>query len=146
MALSSRASAIGGAVADSLVAVLASHLLSCAEGRSARGHVDTAAVDRAAEFLRANATRSVHSRELEAITGLSRFDLCAQFRRRHGTSPHRYLLMRRLEMARAMLLQGDDAASVAAQSGFADQPHLIRTFKSALGFTPRRYLQLAAAK
>jgi AraC-like DNA-binding protein len=38
-----------------------------------------------------------------------------------------------------MLARGDAAARVAAQCGFADQPHLTRTFKRAVGVTPARF-------
>jgi len=41
----------------------------------------------------------VHSSELEPITGLTRYELARQFRTVLGTSPHRYLLMRRLAFA-----------------------------------------------
>src|SRR5438876_369206 len=69
-------------------------------GRSTPGpRVDVIAVERAREFLDAERTRVVHSSELESITGLTRYDLARQFRVMFGTSPHRYLLMRRLAFA-----------------------------------------------
>ena len=55
------------------------------------------------EDLDAEKTRVVHSRELESITGLTRYDLARQFRIMLGTSPYRYLLMRRLEFAREQI-------------------------------------------
>jgi len=45
----------------------------------------------------------VHSRELEALSGLSRYELARQFRHRYGTSPYRYLLMRRRGTARKLI-------------------------------------------
>ena len=49
--------------------------------------VDVSAVERARQFLDAERTRVVHSTELESITGLTRYDLCRQFRTILGTSP-----------------------------------------------------------
>jgi len=104
--------------------------------------VDVAAVERARQYLDAERTRVVRSSELESITGLTRYDLCRQFRIRCGTSPYRYLLMRRLEFVRDGIRAGRPLAEVTFDAGFADQAHLTRVFKSAFGLTPARYRSL----
>ena len=86
----------------------------------------------------------VHSAELEAITGLTRFDLARQFKRLLGTSPYRYLIMRRLELARQLIHLDRPLAEVAYEAGFADQAHFSRAFKAAFGLTPARYRALRA--
>jgi AraC-like DNA-binding protein len=96
----------------------------------------------AREFLRANAARSVRSAELEQVTGLDRFTLSRQFRALFGTSPHRYVLLRRLERARRLIEAGERLAEIAADTGFADQSHLNRHFKQAFGLTPGRWAAL----
>ncbi len=96
----------------------------------------------AREYLEAHATRTVRSGELEAVTGLDRFALARHFRAAFATSPHRYLLMRRLQRARAMIGSGDGLAEVAAATGFADQSHLNRHFKKAYGMTPGQWAGL----
>lgn len=97
------------------------------------------AVGRAREFLDENCDRTVTSAELEALTGFSRFEFARQFRRHLGTSPYRYLTMRRLDRARAMLRAGRALADVAISTGFADQSHMTRQFKLAYGLTPGRW-------
>jgi AraC-like DNA-binding protein len=104
--------------------------------------VDVQAMWRAHHFLDAERTRVVHSTELESLTGLTRYDLARQFRIMFGTSPHRYLLMRRLEFARDHIHQGRPLAEVAYDAGFADQAHFTRVFKSGFGLTPTRYRAL----
>jgi AraC-like DNA-binding protein len=96
----------------------------------------------AREYLEANATRTVRSGELEAVTGLDRFALARHFRAAFATSPHRYLLMRRLQRARAMIGMGEGLAEVAVATGFADQSHLSRHFKKAYGMTPGQWAGL----
>jgi AraC-like DNA-binding protein len=108
--------------------------------------VDVRAVERARRFLDAERTRVVHSRELEAITGLTRYELARQFRLVLGTSPHRYLLMRRLDAARAAIDRHRPLAEIADEVGFADQAHFTRAFRSAFGLTPARYRALRAAR
>lgn len=100
------------------------------------------AVTRCREFLHDNSDRSVTSDELEQVTGLDRYSLARHFRALLGTSPHRYLVMRRLEKGRSLMLEGQSLADAAAASGFADQSHFTRHFKSAFGITPGKWLVL----
>jgi AraC-like DNA-binding protein len=130
---------------DSLIVNLAEGLMAGERGAvrpAVSRRVDVPAVDRARQFLDAERTRVVHSTELESITGLTRYDLSRQFRIMLGTSPHRYLLMRRLELARERIHRGRPLVEVACDTGFADQAHFTRAFKSAFGLTPARYRAL----
>ncbi|WP_337184515.1 AraC family transcriptional regulator [Shinella sp.] len=130
---------------DEIVGEIASALLDHAGAPQARaGRLARPEVQRACDFLRGNLSRQVGSPELEAVTGLDRFALSRQFRLLLGTSPHRYLVMRRLERARGLIAAGESIAEAAFASGFADQAHLNRHFKKALGMTPGRFAALAA--
>lgn len=132
---------------DSLIVDLAEGLMAAERGygRSvASPRADVHAVECARHFLNAERTRVVHSRELESITGLTRYDLARQFKLVLGTSPYRYLLMRRLEFARQRIHVERPLVEVACEAGFADQAHFTRAFKSAFGLTPARYRALRA--
>lgn len=130
---------------DSLVQQLAEGLLAAAPGYShVPVHLDLGALERVRQFLSAEHARVVHSRELEALSGLSRYELARQFRRRYGTSPYRFLLMRRLDAARQRIAAGTPLVEVALDAGFADQAHLTRMFRAAFGLTPARYAALRA--
>jgi len=133
---------------DSLIVELATGLIAGEHGGATpppSRRVDVRAVERARQFLDAQRTRVVRSTELESITGLTRYDICRQFRIRLGTSPHRYLVMRRLELARERIHQNRPLVDVALDAGFADQAHFTRVFKSAFGLTPARYRALRRA-
>ena len=133
---------------DSLIVELAQGLMAGERGGASAAisrHVDSAATDRARQLLDAEKTRVVHSRELETVTGLTRYDLARQFRIRFGTSPYRYLLMRRLEFVRERIHENRPLADIAVDAGFADQAHLTRAFRSAFGLTPARYRHLRRA-
>jgi AraC-like DNA-binding protein len=135
-------------VADSLVVDLARGLLAGERGGAPAivRRVDRRAVEQARQFLDAEKTRVVHSRELEAVTGLTRYELARQFRLVLGTSPYRYLLMRRLDLARELIDRARPLVDVAGAAGFADQAHFTRAFKSAFGLTPARYRALKARR
>jgi AraC-like DNA-binding protein len=101
-------------------------------------------VRRARELLDEVGCGAKTSHDLEVATGLSRFDLARHFRRAFGTSPHRYLLMRRLERAREMVCDPRmPLAEIAVAAGFADQAHFTRQFRKAFGFTPGLWRALA---
>lgn len=127
---------------DALIENLTRGLIA-ADPSIARGqrriNCDMPAIERARAFLDAQRTRIVHSAELERISGHDRFSLARQFRRAYGTSPYRYLLMRRLDGARREILAGKALAEVALDAGFADQAHLTRAFKAAYGMAPARF-------
>jgi AraC-like DNA-binding protein len=83
--------------------------------------------------------RSFSLAELAALTGVSRFQLLRGFSREIGTTPHAYLVQRRVCLARQLLAGGQTPAQAAIEAGFADQSHLTRAFARYLGITPARY-------
>jgi AraC-like DNA-binding protein len=133
---------------DALVLALAEGLLrSSAAGSTStlRCRVDLPAVARGRDYLRSRLA-IVGSSEMEAVTGLDRYQFARQFRAIYGTSPYRYSVMRRLDVARAWLREARPLAETAVEAGFADQAHFTRMFKAAFGMTPGRYVKLCAAR
>lgn len=104
--------------------------------------IDVSGLERARQYLDAQLHTAVRSPDIEAVSGLNRYECARQFRIRHGTSPYRYSLLRRLEAASRELVQDASIASLAARFGFSDQAHLTRHFRATFGVTPRRYRQL----
>jgi AraC-like DNA-binding protein len=108
-------------------------------GQRRRDHAEHAAVRRARRHLYERWDRRVMLGDLAAVAGLSRFELVRCFRADTGLTPHAYQLNLRIARARELLARGLAPAAVAAECGFADQPHLTRVFKRAVGVTPGRY-------
>ena len=77
--------------------------------------------------------------ELAALSGVSRFQLLRGFAHATGTTPHVYLLQRRVRLARQLLVAGCALADAALAAGFADQSHMTRAFRRQFGITPARY-------
>jgi AraC-like DNA-binding protein len=103
--------------------------------------VDFRAAELARQYLLAHWDEPVALATLERVSQRDRWRLSRDFRTAFGTSPYRYLTMRRLERARALLGGVNDIAEVAASCGFADQSHLTRLFRLAFGMTPKRWVQ-----
>jgi AraC-like DNA-binding protein len=84
----------------------------------------------------------VSSEDLERETGVDRYTLARSFRAQIGTSPHRYLIGRRLLRVRSEIGCGVGIAEAAIAAGFADQSHMTRHFKARFGITPGSYVKL----
>ncbi|HEY8582597.1 MAG TPA: AraC family transcriptional regulator [Capillimicrobium sp.] len=110
---------------------------------AARQTVEHAAVRRARAHLREHFDRAVPLAELATVAGLSRFELVRRFRAQTGLTPHLFQTSLRVARARALLASGTPPAEVAAACGFADQAHLGRVFKRAVGVPPGRYARAA---
>jgi AraC-like DNA-binding protein len=77
---------------------------------------------------------------LAAAAGLSRAHFSREFRRAFGSSPHAYLLTRRLERA-AALLRGTDksVAEICLEVGLQGVGSFTTSFKRMYGNTPTAY-------
>ncbi|KWB89733.1 AraC family transcriptional regulator [Burkholderia ubonensis] len=127
---------------DDAIVDLALALDITSGARPTRKPADFAAVRRAREYLQDACTGPVTLDTLAAISGRDRWSLSRDFRTFYGTSPYRYLTMRRLEAARAMMLRGVPLADAAVAAGFSDQSHMTRHFRSAYGISPARWLTM----
>ncbi len=69
--------------------------------------------------------------------GMSRTHFMRLFRNSVGTSPHRYVMGKRIERAHALIVEGRDSLTeIALSTGFSSQSHLHRIYREAYGITP----------
>lgn len=72
--------------------------------------------------------------------GLSVSHFSRAFRRSTGLAPHQWLVQRRVEVAKDLLLENAmPLAQIALTCGFADQSHFTRAFANQSGLTPARW-------
>jgi AraC-like DNA-binding protein len=77
---------------------------------------------------------------LAAECGISVSHFARSFRRSFGTSPHHYLILKRVEIAKALLSETNySLADAAAQTGFSDQAAFTRAFANVVGTTPAKW-------
>jgi AraC-like DNA-binding protein len=96
-------------------------------------------VERAKDYMVQCLDRPILLRDIAQAAGLSSFYFLRTFKAAAGMPPHAYLNQIRLARARQLLRAGEPPAAVAAATGFVDQSHLNRRFKSTFGVTPSQY-------
>ena len=70
---------------------------------------------------------------------ISKYHLSREFGRVVGTSVHRYILQKRLIMARQMMAAGRPTSEVYQHCGFGDYSNFYRAFKKEYQMSPREY-------
>lgn len=84
--------------------------------------------------------------QLAAPFGLTKYQLLRRFQRAYGLPPHAWLIQQRVERARDLIRRGWSLTDAAADSGFADQSHMTRSFARQFGFTPGAWRLAAASR
>ncbi len=102
-----------------------------------RGGLPPAQVRRVKDMLLARLNGEVSMQELAALCGLSRSHFARAFRTSVGQPPYRWLLARRVDRARDLLLHSAlSLAQIAVESGFASQSHFTTAFVRSVGVSP----------
>jgi AraC-like DNA-binding protein len=96
------------------------------------------------ELLDVHVTDRITLAEAGAVLQADVPALVRGFRRAYGITPHRYVIGRRIELARKRLLSGEPVAHVAATVGFVDQSHFTRHFARHVGATPAAFARSGA--
>ncbi len=77
-------------------------------------------------------------KQLASLAQLSERQFRRRFHAATGITPKQYADVQRARRALILALEDPDWAGIAHDSGFADQPHLIRDIKERFGAAPRR--------
>jgi AraC family transcriptional regulator len=130
---------------DQFSLILGAHLLQRygvlqKMGKVSKGGLAPWQKRRAAELLRENLDGRIRLTDVARECSLSVSHFARSFRRSFGTSAHRYLILHRVEIAKALLSETNSSlVEIAAQTGFSDQAALTRTFANVVGATPGKW-------
>lgn len=103
---------------------------------------DYNAAERARMLIHDSTESALTIEELADSVGRDRWALSRDFRSLFGTSPHRYLTMRRLDLVKAALANGESLTEATINAGFFDQSHMTRHFTKTFRLSPARWLKL----
>jgi len=95
---------------------------------------------RVIDYIEAHLADDISLRDLAAQAGLSTHHFGEAFKASTGTSPHRYLVERRIRRAKELLLGAEQSiAEIAMSVGFASHSHFTDNFRRLTGTTPSRF-------
>jgi AraC family transcriptional regulator len=98
------------------------------------------------EHIRSSLARDIAVEELARLAGLSERHLLRAFQRSFGSTPHQYVLARRIDQAKDRLQRSDDSVTeIALAVGFGQAEHFATTFKRMTGFTPSGFRRRCAS-
>jgi two-component system response regulator YesN len=99
-----------------------------------------ASLDKAVEWIDGNFQHPVNIGELAATSGLSRNFFALRFREKFGMTLSRYLLQRRIEMAKYLLLSTNRTIKEIAFECCIPDPHYFnKQFRRICGVSPSLY-------
>lgn len=100
---------------------------------------DSKRINRVMELFQAHYDQDLSLTKLAAEFDCTPYHLIRFFKRSVGLSPHAYLIQLRLEKAKQQIANGTNIVNAALDTGFTDQSHLTRHFRTKFGVTPGRY-------
>lgn len=104
---------------------------------SAKGGLSVEQRRRVAEHIETRLHEALTLESLSEVAGLGVWSFARRFRASFGQAPHAYVMDRRVERARSLLVRGQlPLKQVASVCGFADQSHMTRALRARLDTTP----------
>lgn len=98
-------------------------------------------VSQVLSYIRTHYQESLSLDELAAFFYVSKYHLSHVFSRAIGISVYRYILLKRLQMARELLSEGNAPGAVCRSCGFQDYANFYRAFKKQYGETPQNVMR-----
>jgi len=136
----------GPLAAESLANLLAVQLIRCVLAPRRPSRMPDRVLPRAKlraviEYIDEELDATPTLEQLAAVAHLSPYHFARLFKATTGLPPHRYVISRRVERARQLLLESDgrSLAEVALSVGFTDQSQFSNHFKRLIGATPRQF-------
>jgi AraC family transcriptional regulator len=149
-------------VAECTVSSKVSRLLVGTAGRHVAAHLiaryaragqpqrDASMVDwklkRALDFIEQNVGQDIGLDELASNSDMTPHYFCRAFRKSVGMPPYRYLVRRRIERSKELLISTDnDVTDIALELGFSSHAHFCNTFRNVVDCSPSAYRKMGRA-
>lgn len=121
-----------------LLVALGQFFLQHAEGSAVPG-MSNAVVTKAIDYISEHITEDLSLERIAAALFVNKFYFAHVFKEMTNTPPHRYILKKRLVLAKQLLEQGIPVTDVYSRCGFSDYTNFFRAFKNEFGITPKQF-------
>jgi AraC family transcriptional regulator len=142
----------GSLALDQFSLILGAHVLRTYAGlppvgAARRGGLAPWQARRTAEMIRESLDGAIRLSDMARECGLSVSHFTRAFRKSFDKSPYRWLLERRIDRAKALLVTSNHPiADIAMRSGFSDQAAFTRAFMRIVGESPGRWRRAVTSK
>ncbi len=125
--------------AQGLFFQLMAELMRLSEGSApeSAGREESPLVSQVVDYLGTHYREEISLDALAERFYVSKYHLSHAFSRSVGTGVYRYILLKRLQHARQMLLDGTGPGDACRESGFQDYANFYRSFRSVYGISPQ---------
>ncbi len=124
----------------SLLVTLAQFFLQNDEKTFSYG-TSNACVSRAIDYISENIDKDLSLDSIASALFVNKYYLAHVFKQTTNTSPHRYILKKRLVLSKQLLEKGHPSTEVYSKCGFTDYTHFFRAFKNEFGITPKQFVK-----
>lgn len=121
-----------------LLITLARFFLQRTEGYTVVGKTN-ACVTRAIEYISDHIAEDLSIDTLATKLFVNKFYFSHIFKETTNTPPHKYVLKKRLVLAKQLIEQNLALSDVYQKCGFSDYTHFFRAFKNEFGITPKQF-------
>lgn len=112
-----------------------SHSASLPDGRATKNQLIRTTLDYISDHICEQITLESVAEQLF----ISKYHLSHGFKKHMGISLHQYIIMKRIEMAKAMITEGKPLNLVCVESGFNNYSNFFKAFKNIEGVPPSEY-------
>lgn len=113
-------------------------LLSSNSGEPLR---ETPLVSQVLQYIGEHCSEEISLESLAQRFYVSKYHLSHEFSRAVGTSVYRYVMLKRLLLAKQLLSEGITPGDVCHSCGFQDYANFYRAFKAEYGVSPKEYVK-----
>jgi AraC-like DNA-binding protein len=115
-------------------------------GPSTKGRLDRRRLFRVLDYIDRHLEGDLTLDSMASVACLSRFHFARAFKQAVGQSPLRYVIARRLERAKVLLIEGEaPLVEIALALRFSSQANFTRAFRQSTGMPPGQYRREARA-
>ncbi|MEM7761699.1 MAG: AraC family transcriptional regulator, partial [Cyanobacteria bacterium P01_A01_bin.40] len=130
---------------DSLANVLAVQLLrnygtNSTQIPSYEGGLPIYQLNQVLDYIDAELAEGIKLADLASLLNMSPFHFARMFKQSMGITPHQYVIQQRVERAKQLLKNSDQAIiDIALECGFNSHSNLSKQFRKVMGMTPKTF-------
>ncbi|HEY8499003.1 MAG TPA: AraC family transcriptional regulator, partial [Clostridia bacterium] len=96
-------------------------------------------IEHACKLIELNIKENITSRDIARKLNISYESFRKLFKEKKGISPHKYIIRKRIDTAKSMLLQEKTIGEIALELGYSDSFTFSKQFKKVSGVSPSQF-------